>query len=154
MVNKRQVEYARSMIGAISKPKEAKTMAKKATAVVKAENVTKAKADFKAQAQARSRKSQQERVGFVQEFGKALSAAWAKLGDKANVMAVAKTMPKEKVRLIHYALVSLGLLETKDGGLLAWVKADRMVTTAASEPKKRIKAIKAPKDNHEASTSA
>jgi len=89
---------------------------------------------FKAQAEARARKSQQERVGFVQEFGKAISAAWAKLGDKANVMSVAKTMPKEKVRIVHYALVSLGLLETKDSGLINWMKADQALTRTAATP--------------------
>lgn len=132
MVNK----DARSRIGAISKPKEAK-LAKKDIGKVTAEKAT--KANFKELAEARSRKSQQERVGFVQEFGKALSSAWAKLGDKANVLAVAKTMPKAKVRLVHYALVSLGLLETKDGGLLAWVKADKALPTlsaATPAPKK------------------
>ena len=35
MVNKRQAENARSKISAISKPKEAKTMAKKATVAVR-----------------------------------------------------------------------------------------------------------------------
>ena len=147
MVNKRPAGSARSMIGAISKPKEAKTMAKKATAVVKAENVTKAKADFKAQAQARANKAQQARRDFVQKFGKAISAAWAKLGDKANVMAVAKVAaPSEPIRMIDYALVALGLRESKDKGLLAWVKADRMVTSAASPAPKKVK--------HEAQASA
>jgi len=100
---------------------------------------------FKAQAEARARKSQQERVGFVQEFGKAISAAWAKLGDKANVLAVAKTMPKEKVRIVHYALVSLGLLETKDSGLINWMKADSALTHTAGTP-----APKKGKARHEA----
>ena len=35
LVNKRQAGSARSMVGTISKPKEAKTMAKKATAAVR-----------------------------------------------------------------------------------------------------------------------
>lgn len=125
------------MIGAISKPKEAKTMAKKATAVVKAENVTKAKADFKAQAQARARKSQQERVGFVQEFDKAISAAWAKL-EHPSVVAVAKSL-KQAPRMVDYVTVVLGLRESKDKGLLAWVKADRMVTSAATPAPKKGK---------------
>ncbi len=92
---------------------------------------------FKEKAEARARKSQQERVGFVQEFGKAISAVWAKLGDKANVLAVAKTMPKEKVRLVHYALVSLGLLETKDGGLINWMKADSALAHTEGTPAPR-----------------
>ncbi len=104
---------------------------------------------FKAQAEARSRKSQQERVGFVQEFGKVISQAWSKLGDKANVLAVAKTMPKEKIRLVHYALVSLGLLETKDGGLLAWVKTDKAMNLSAATP-----APKKGKAKHEAQPAA
>lgn len=110
--------------------KEAK-MAKKEKGMKAAEKT------FKEKAEARARKSQQERVGFVQEFGKAISAAWAKLGDKANVLAVAKTMPKEKVRLVHYALVSLGLLETKDGGLINWMKADSALAHTAGTPAPR-----------------
>lgn len=78
--------------------KEAK-MAKKEKGMKAAEKT------FNEKAEAQARKSQQERVGFVQEFGKEISAAWAKLGDKANVLSVAKTMPKEKVRLVHYELV-------------------------------------------------
>jgi hypothetical protein len=146
-VNMRQVESARSMIGAISKPKEAKTMAKKATAVVKAENITKAKADFKAQAEAKAKAHQTKRLEFIAKFGKVIAAAWAKLGDKANVMEVQRTvLPKEPIRMVDYALVALGLRESKDKGLLAWVKADRMVTSAASPAPKKVK--------HEAQTSA
>ena len=75
---------------------------------------------------ARAGKAQEARRDFVQKFGKALSAGWSKLGDKGNVMSVAKAVaPKEPVRLVHYALVSLGLVQTKDEALIAWRDADK-----------------------------
>jgi len=100
-----------------------------------------AEKSFVKMAKARAGKAQAARRDFVQKFGKALSAGWSKLGDKANVMSVAKAVaPKEPVRLVHYALVSLGLVQTKDGALIAWRDADK---TATSEPKAKKNGTKA-----------
>ena len=83
------------------------------------------KESFVKMAKARAGKAQEARRDFVQKFGKALSAGWAKL-EHPSVLAVAKAVaPKEPVRLVHYALVSLGLVQTKDGALIAWRDADK-----------------------------
>jgi hypothetical protein len=139
MVNKRQVESARSMIGAISKPKEAKTMAKKATAVVKAENVTKAKADFKKVTAEKAKAHQTKRLEFIAKFGKVLAAAWAKEEKPTSMGIWRKVFPKaeEPCRLVDYTLVALGIRQSKDEGLLAWVKADKLGAVATSQPKAR-----------------
>lgn len=82
-------------------------------------------------AKAVAEKTAKARRDFVQKFGKSLSAGWSKLGDKASVLSVAKAVaPKEPVRLVHYALCALGLVKTKDGALINWMKAD-----ATSQPK-------------------
>lgn len=82
-------------------------------------------------------KAQQARRDFVQKFGKVLSAGWSKLGEEASVLSVAKAVaPKEPVRLVHYALCSLGLIQTKDGALINWMKADK----ATPAPKNGTKA--------------
>jgi hypothetical protein len=118
-------------------------MATKVNGKATAEKVT--KANFKEQAKARAHKSQAERVDFVQRFGKQIAAAWAKLGDKANVMAISKTLPDAKVRLVDYATVVLGLRESKDSGLINWMKADSALTHTAATP-----APKKGKGKHEA----
>ncbi len=100
--------------------------------------VTEKATKFAEAAKAKATKAQQERVSFLQSTGKAIAAAWAKL-DKPNVMAVAKAIKADKVRLVDYVTVALGLRESKDAGLAAWVKADKAlpVLTATSQPKAR-----------------
>lgn len=117
-------------------------MATKVNGKATAEKVT--KANFKEQAKARAHKSQAERVDFVQRFGKQIAAAWAKL-ERPNVMAISKTLPDAKVRLVDYATVVLGLRESKDSGLINWMKADSALTHTAATP-----APKKGKGKHEA----
>lgn len=100
------------------------------------------KESFKAMAQAKASKAQAARRDFVQRLGKLISQAWSKL-EKPTVLGVAKTLPKEPVRLVHYALVSLGLVQTKDEALIAWRDADKAVTMATSEPKAKKNGTKA-----------
>ena len=117
-------------------------MATKVNGKATAEKVT--KANFKEQAKARAHKSQAERVEFVQRFGKQIAAAWAKL-EQPNVMAISKTLPDAKVRLVDYATVVLGLRESKDSGLINWMKADQALAHTAATP-----APKKGKGKHEA----
>ena len=108
-------------------------MSTKKNGAVKAGNGTKAKFAEKAT------QAQRERIEFLQSMGKAISAAWAKLGDKANAMSVAKAIKADKVRLVDYCAVALKLRESKDKGLDAWIKADRalpVLSAACPAPKK------------------
>jgi len=128
-------------------------MAKKANGKVVTEKATKAKADFKKVAAEKAKAHQTKRLEFIAKFGKVIAAAWAKLGDKANAMEVQRTaLPKEPIRMVDYALVALGLRESKDKGLGAWVKADKLVSTATSQPKARKATKKA--NGHEAQVQA
>lgn len=97
------------------------------------------KADFKKLAAEKAKAHQTKRLEFVAKFGKVLAAAWAKEEKPTSMGVWRKAFPKaeEPCRLVDYTLVALGIRQTKDEGLLAWVKADKLGAVATSQPKAR-----------------
>ena len=68
------------------------------------------------------------RAEFIVKYGKKIAEAWASFpkGKATSAGTWKKVFPKAEVpqRLTDYALVALGLKQTKDKGLLAWIKDD------------------------------
>lgn len=108
---------------------------------VTAEKVTK----FKEQAEAKAKAHQVKRLEFISRFGKILAAAWAKMEHPSSMGVWRAVFPKaeEPCRLVDYTLLALGIRQSKDEGLLAWVKADALIGSATSQPKATKKVTKA-----------
>ena len=130
-------------------------MAKKANGKVVTEKAIKVKANFKEQAKAKAAAHQTKRLEFIAKFGKVLAAAWAKMEHPSSMGVWRAVFPKEEepCRLVDYTLVALGIRQTKDEGLLAWVKADKLGAVATSQPKAR-KAKATKQVEHEARVQA
>jgi len=131
-------------------------MAKKANGKVVTEKATKAKADFKKVAAEKAKAHQTKRLEFIAKFGKVLAAAWAKMEHPSSMGVWRAVFPKEEepCRLVDYTLVALGIRQTKDEGLIAWTKADKLGAVATSEPRKAKKAKVVKKVEHEAQVQA
>ena len=102
------------------------------------------KAKFVEQAKAKQSAHRKLRAEFLAKYGKAIASAWSALGEKANSMAVAaKVLPDQPTRLVDYVTLKLGLRESKDLGLQAWLKDDLVGAVATSQPKAKKNGTKA-----------
>jgi hypothetical protein len=91
-------------------------------------NGTKAVAEKTAKVEPKAQGGRAMRTEFIEKFGKKIAEAWASFpqGKATSAGTWKKVFPKAESpqRLTDYALVALGLKQTKDKGLLAWAKED------------------------------